>query len=221
MSQSVLIIEDDIQDQEKLIKCCKLLNFQHIDSCIGGLTAVEFFEKNTYNLVLLDMRLAEGTSGLDVLEYLVKSKIYMPVLIVSGHLDSFKNGLVKYLTEEYLLIETLDKNIPNIDIATNIKKFIDQYTCYELRTFKIPEMVDNINNLETKVKTLEETSINNFDFSVEFKNYLKMGLAKHGKLLVMGVFSLAGLAISLIQNKDITKYLDNLLKILDKLLFQW
>lgn len=205
-----LIIEDDSQYQEKFIEVLRLQGIPS-DQCIGAYTAIDLIEdkENKYDFIILDLKLAENTNGADLLEYLDKQKNYIPILIISEHIKAYQHLLLKYFSNENFIIHEIDKSLPEIKLAGAIKVFIDILECRELRLIKFPEVVKelesqrlNVSQLSEKVTVLEGQSINNFDFSNEVKTWVKMGLIKHGKSLVAGIFALLGILSAYITNTD-------------------
>jgi CheY-like chemotaxis protein len=219
-----LIIEDDTIYQRKFIEVLRLQNIP-ADLCIGAYTASELIEEHNYDFIILDLRLAENTTGADVLDFLDKSKNYIPILIISEHIKAYQHLLLPYFSNDKFIISEIDKELPEIKLANAIKTFIDILECRDLRLVKFPEVVtelekqkSNVLELSGKITALEEQNINNFDFSKELKTWVKMGLAKQGKYIVAGILSVLGLIISLITNNPPDKAINSLLMVISEMI---
>lgn len=219
-----LIVEDDREYQKKFMEVLRLQNIP-CDFAIGALTASDLIDNNNYFFIILDLRLAEGTTGADLLDYMGKKKKFIPVLIISEHIKAYQHLLMKFFSNENFIINEIDKNLPEIKLANHIKTFIDILECRELRLIKFPEIVNELENqkskvseLSDKITVLQEQDINNFDFSNEMKVWLKMGFAKYGGKIIAGVFALLGMGYSLVSGMDIEKSIQVLFKVIESIL---
>ncbi len=113
MSQSILIIEDDVVVRASLVSWLEDAGFctQGASSANEGMA---LFERNTPDLVLLDLGIGDA-DGMDLLRLMKKRHPGTPVIIVSGRthitdaIEAFKAGAWDYVT----------KPIPSLEVFTN------------------------------------------------------------------------------------------------------
>lgn len=202
-----LIVEDDSEYQKKFMEVLKLQNISS-DLCIGAVTAIDLIEKNNYDLLILDLKLAEFSNGIDVLEYLRKAEKFIPVLIISGYTKSYEHLLIPFFSNEKFFIGDIDKNISEIQIAKDIKRFIGDLECRFMKTNIIPDLNCKIVNLENKVNTLEEINPNNWDLRKELKDLGWQIIVKNKRSIAVIITSLAGLIITSVSGISMSNFSD-------------
>ncbi len=125
----LLIIEDDIEIEEMV---CDYLQGEgyEVDGAQDGKKAMELWNKNKYDLALIDLMLP-GCSGFDILKDIRKNSV-VPVIIVTAR-DSdvdksrgFNLGADDYVTKPFSLIELSGRIKANIRRATKYTKEIIQ-----------------------------------------------------------------------------------------------
>ena len=90
----------------------------HVKTADDGDTAVKMLEENSYDVILLDIRMPR-MSGIEVLKYIKKRGINSRVIMLTAvddlsvALESVKNGAIDYLTKPYEF-ETLLKSIKRV-----------------------------------------------------------------------------------------------------------
>lgn len=117
----VLFAEDDkkISEMVKEFLSCEKHSVQTADN---GAEAVELFQKDSFDLVLLDLMLPK-TGGLEVLKY-IRSVSVVPVIIVTAKdsdtdkMMGLNLGADDYITKPFSLVELLARMKANIRRAT-------------------------------------------------------------------------------------------------------
>ena len=79
----ILLAEDHEATRAKVSGVLRAAGFA-VDAVPSGLEAVLLLKKNTYDLLVTDLIMPEGT-GFEVIQHLRKRKIQIPVLICSGY----------------------------------------------------------------------------------------------------------------------------------------
>jgi DNA-binding response OmpR family regulator len=116
----ILITEDDESLGRNLLSALKKAGYEcSLANSVS--TALEILKANTFDIILLDVGLPDGT-GFDILEYLQKNKMTStPVLFLSAmntaeyRLKGFELGAIDYIPKPFHLKELLlriDKNLP-------------------------------------------------------------------------------------------------------------
>ena len=198
-----LIVEDDSEYQKKFMEILKLQNISS-DLCIGAVTAIDLMDKNKYDLLVLDLKLAEYSTGIDVLEYLKKVEKFIPILIISGYTKSYEALLIPFFSNDKFFIGDIDKHISEIQIAKEIKRFLGDLECRNMKIDIVPSLNAKIETLESKVNTLEEINPNNWDLRKELKDLGWQIVIKNKKSIAVIVTSLAGLIITSISGLSIS-----------------
>ena len=102
MVLKLLLVEDDIDLATAVIDYLELENIQ-CDHAINGLVGLNLIEKNSYQVVILDLNLPK-MSGLSVCESMRKKGIDTPVLMLTA-MDSLQDKLMGFEkgTDDYLV----------------------------------------------------------------------------------------------------------------------
>ena len=79
----ILLAEDHEATRAKVSGVLRAAGFK-VDAVPSGVEAVLLLKKNTYDLLVTDLIMPEGT-GFEVIQHLRKRKIQIPVLICSGY----------------------------------------------------------------------------------------------------------------------------------------
>ena len=105
----ILVIDDD----ESLNRgICSFLNSNNFktDTASNGIEGTKLLQKNNYDLILSDLQMPE-MGGLELLDYLIKNKITVPIIImtafasVENAVEAMKKGAEDYLTKPINLNE--------------------------------------------------------------------------------------------------------------------
>lgn len=123
----ILIIEDDLTFAT-MIKAWlgrKGFTVDSVSTVAHGIAAIKNFSPH---LILCDMRLPDG-EGLDVLDFLKKENVAIPLIVMTGYADvqnavnAMKHGALDYISKpiqpELLLEKIKDALAPNIAVASN------------------------------------------------------------------------------------------------------
>jgi two-component system response regulator HydG len=82
---SILVIDDEFPILDSIARQLKNENVQ-LELINNPLEGIEKIKKNTYNLVICDIRMKELT-GIEVLKRIKKIKPSLPVIILTGFVD--------------------------------------------------------------------------------------------------------------------------------------
>ena len=97
MSYTVLLVEDDPIVRRFVITCLELENLIVLATC-DGVEALEIFRSRLkIDLLLTDVQLETGMSGIEVAERIVEEKVGTKVLVMSGYPDREIEALRKHL----------------------------------------------------------------------------------------------------------------------------
>jgi two-component system cell cycle response regulator CtrA len=141
----ILIIEDDKSLATGMKLAFKKLNMQS-DIAYSAEEAKDFFTTYTYDIILLDVILPDG-SGFDVLKEIRDNKINTPVLILSGLSDSdakingLNQGADDYLTKPF------DKN----ELIARVNAIIRRSKGYSSSIIQVGELEINLDNKQAFV----------------------------------------------------------------------
>lgn len=119
---SILYIEDDSINWE--IVNLFLKGYYHVDTTAEYSEAMEKIQANNYEVILLDISLGKGTSGLELAKEIRKIKSYkdVPIIAVTAHaLREDENRILKGACTHYIskpftkktLLDTLKKALSN------------------------------------------------------------------------------------------------------------
>ena len=112
MLKNILVVDDEVSVNNNIRKVLEKNNFQ-IDQAMTKDQAIEKIQKQTYSLVLLDLRMP-GVSGLELLENICKIQPSAKVIIITGYasietaIESAKIGAVNYLPKPFTPEELRD-----------------------------------------------------------------------------------------------------------------
>lgn len=173
----ILVIDDDVSLNKGI---CSFLNSKgiHSDTASNGAEGVQLFQKKKYDLILSDLQMPE-MNGLELLEYVRKNKIDIPVIIMTAFasienaIEAMKKGAEDYLTKPVNLNELaikIEKVIENKRIKNENK-----YLRKKIKLYELPEIIGE----SEQIKQLKEMlgRISN-DASVPVYIYGKSGTGK-------------------------------------------
>ncbi len=136
-----------VDDEKLLVKGLKF-NLENdgyeVDGAYDGRQALEFFEKNKYDLVLLDLMLPE-ISGLEVCRA-IREKSNVPVIMVTAKTEGidkligFEYGADDYVTKPYDILELKARIrviLKRVMTTNQAQKKAEQAEMFESETLKI------------------------------------------------------------------------------------
>lgn len=106
--KTTILYVDDEETLRQLVQDQLSLEGFVVETADDGDTAVAMLTKKEYEVVLLDVRMPR-MSGIEVLKYMKKKKIYSRIIMLTGvddltvAMESVKNGANDYLTKPYEL----------------------------------------------------------------------------------------------------------------------
>lgn len=111
LNKKILIVEDELKVAAFISKGLQTQNLSN-DIASSGSQAISLFNKNNYDLVILDIGLPD-MSGLNVCEYIRKSNQTIPILMLtamgslSDKLSGFEAGTNDYMIKPFDFMELL------------------------------------------------------------------------------------------------------------------
>jgi len=124
----ILIVEDEkaIYDVHQRILASDPCNHK-VDIATNGQTAIEFYNKNLYDIIILDSILPGKISGMDVYHYIREKDPNIPILFVSGNLEFLES--VENIKQSDPNIEHISKPCPNMVYIEEISKLLEKQNC--------------------------------------------------------------------------------------------
>jgi CheY-like chemotaxis protein len=95
----------------------------NVDIAANGQTAIDLYNKNFYNIIILDCMLPGKISGMDIYHYIRENDPKIPILFVSGNLEFLES--IKDLKHNDSNIEHVSKPCPNIVYLEEINKLLN------------------------------------------------------------------------------------------------
>ncbi len=189
----ILIIEDEEKVAAFISKGLQTQNFEN-DIANTGMEALNLFNKNTYDLVILDIGLPD-MSGLKVCEHIRKSNQHIPVLMLTAmgsigdKLSGFEVGTNDYLVKPFDFMELIvriksllryypteakkDKSIQVADLELDLNEKIAKRSGNEIeltaKEFSLLEyLMLNKGKVVSKLELAENVWDINFDTRTNF-----------------------------------------------------
>ncbi|MEX0660824.1 MAG: response regulator [Balneolaceae bacterium] len=114
----ILIIEDDLILTLSLELMLKKLNHNQITKVISGEKAIEAVELDPPNLMLVDIHLGKGITGIEAVKTIQK-KYDIPALYITGNSDAYN----KKLTDNTDYVDYLVKPITFKELQNALNKY--------------------------------------------------------------------------------------------------
>ncbi|MBI5634080.1 MAG: sigma-54-dependent Fis family transcriptional regulator, partial [Nitrospirae bacterium] len=121
MQKHNILVVDDEKNILKVVSMT-LKSLYAVDTARSAEEAIEKFNKQTYELVITDLKLP-GKSGIDLLDYLKSRNSNMPVIMITAFgtienaINAMKKGAFNYLT----------KPVNPDELMTVIREAIEKY----------------------------------------------------------------------------------------------
>ncbi len=119
MLYKILIVDDEAPVRELFTDLFKKEDCQSI-ACATGEEALEILKKETFDVVLLDIKLP-GMSGLEVLKNIRETHKNLPVVMITGF--GFDEELIAK-TKQFGCSGYIGKNMPVSQIIVTFKQFV-------------------------------------------------------------------------------------------------
>lgn len=129
----ILLADDDPRLLESLHGLLRLYHYE-IDTAVGGRDAIELLQRNSYDLLLLDLRMPD-VNGHDVMQFMLEHHITTMTVVVSGETSiddisrALRNGAYDYLKKPYVPEELL----ATVNNAIRKKRLEDAHSVMESR----------------------------------------------------------------------------------------
>lgn len=119
MLYKILVVDDEAPVRELFVDLFKKEDCQSI-ACATGEQALEIIKKETFDVVLLDIKLP-GMSGLEVLKNIRDTHKELPVVMITGF--GFDEDLIAK-TKQFGCAGYIGKNMPVSQIIVTFKNFV-------------------------------------------------------------------------------------------------
>ncbi|OGU65826.1 MAG: hypothetical protein A2499_11810 [Stygiobacter sp. RIFOXYC12_FULL_38_8] len=122
VKKKILVVEDDEISRDVLILFLK--NHFEIDEARNGQTALEKADNNQYDLILMDVNLGRGMTGLDITKNLKQRPNYTNVPIIAITAFAMKGDKEEFLQAGF--DHYLAKPFTREELRATIKKYLPQ-----------------------------------------------------------------------------------------------
>ncbi|MDD5505775.1 MAG: response regulator [Candidatus Omnitrophica bacterium] len=119
MLYKVLVVDDETPVRDLLNDLLRREGC-NVSICGTGEEALELFKKDTFDVVLLDIKLP-GISGLEVLKNIRETNKGLPVIMITGF--GYNEDLI-CKSKEFGCSGYIGKNMPVAQIITTFKQFV-------------------------------------------------------------------------------------------------
>ncbi len=104
MSKKILVIDDDVAVRQSFLLAFKGTEFE-INTATSGLEGIERHQKNSYDLIFLDLKMEE-LNGVDTLRQLRNSDPNVPIYIITAfheeYFEQIKNAKADHIDFQVL-----------------------------------------------------------------------------------------------------------------------
>ncbi len=121
MNKSILVVEDQVIIADNLCRTFANLGYQVGEPALSYEEAVDFLTQHNYDLIVLDINLGEGKSGVDVAKFINES-IKKPFVFLSSYSDAITISRAKEtMPYGYLIKPFEEKSLhATVEIAFNL-----------------------------------------------------------------------------------------------------
>lgn len=120
--KKILVVEDDEISRDVLILFLK--NLFNIDEARNGQTALEKADNNQYDLILMDVNLGRGLTGIDITRNLKQRLNYANIPIIAITAFAMKGDKEEFLQAGF--DHYLAKPFTREELRATIKKYLPQ-----------------------------------------------------------------------------------------------
>ncbi len=122
-AKRILLVEDEtaISNIQRRVLMQAPCNHK-IDIAYDGQSAIDLFEKNSYDLISLDYILLGKISGMDVYNHIRKTDKTIPILLISGNIEFIES--IRELQQNDFRVEHLSKPCQNKDYVNGIDSLL-------------------------------------------------------------------------------------------------
>ncbi|EQC50927.1 response regulator [Bacteriovorax sp. DB6_IX] len=125
---NILIVEDEIGIHEVLEFYFEELDL-NLEFAIDYDEAVRLIEQKKFQLILSDVKLGDGPTGIDLLRFCKESHQKIPFLIMTG----FVSALDAKMAYSFGADEFIPKPINQTELQNKVMKFLEEGTSYKKR----------------------------------------------------------------------------------------
>ena len=164
MVNKILIVDDEESIVDSLSLILRHANYE-VDSAFDGIAAMKKFNANSYDLVLLDIKMPK-MDGLEVLEKMIEIKNDQLIIMISGHgnietaVEATKKGAYYFLEKPLPDISELLVTIKNAIDYKNSKDEIAIYKRELIESNKIIGKSARINNVIELIEKYKDLNLN-------------------------------------------------------------
>ena len=178
MAKRILIVDDEESIVESLTLILSHANYV-VDSCYDGLSAINKYEEEYYDLILLDIKMPK-MDGLEVLDRIMTKNPEQMIIMISGHgnietaVEATKKGAYYFLEKPLPDIPELLVTIRN---ALELKQSKDELAKIKKDLIESNRLIGNSSKIQNVRDLIEK-------FKDLDLNVLITGESGTGKLLV-------------------------------------
>lgn len=123
--KKILLVEDEksISDVQKMVLADEPC-FHNVDIADNGVTAIDLFDNNDYDIVSLDYILPGDVNGMDIYHHIRDKDKEIPILFISGNIEFLES--IKELKQKDINTDHLSKPCQNTDYLNRLNSLLDK-----------------------------------------------------------------------------------------------
>ncbi len=178
MAKRILIVDDEESIVDSLSLILRHANYE-VDACYDGIAALQKYAKNSYDLILLDIKMPK-MDGMEVLDKIMELNKEQLVIMISGHgnietaVEATKRGAYYFLEKPLPDISELLVTFKN---AIDFKISRDELAKYRSKLVESNKIIGSNERIKNVIELIEKYKNLNL-------NLLITGESGTGKLLV-------------------------------------
>ncbi len=178
MAKRILIVDDEESIVDSLSLILRHANYE-VDACYDGIAALQKYAKNSYDLILLDIKMPK-MDGMEVLDKIMELNKEQLVIMISGHgnietaVEATKRGAYYFLEKPLPDISELLVTFKN---AIDFKISRDELAKYRRKLVESNKIIGSNERIKNVIELIEKYKNLNL-------NLLITGESGTGKLLV-------------------------------------